>query len=250
MKPYNIYLIDFSLKFFYNLISYVFCLSIIFFHINTIFLFETIPLLENLVIKRLILTKITQLFNSIWFTSIFWSFFFTFPLTFYYIKVFFISGWYNYQLKFFIKSFFIFLLTFFILYFLNQIILIPAIISFFLYWEVTDLNSLLRIEAEISIFYYVLWSLTFKFNFTFILTNILYFFWLIFKFISIKKLYNLIYQYKKIFVFLFLCFFFIVIPPDFIIQFLATIFFYIFFDFIFLWICIKLYVKLKTIKKK
>lgn len=244
MKSYQVYFLEFNFRLFYILISYLICLTIFFLNIETIFLFETNSLLSNLTTKRLILTKISQLFNTVWFLCNSFTFIFIFPLTSYHIFFFFKSSWYLYQIRIIKNFYFFFINMFLMLYFICHTIIIGSLINFFLYWEIKEINSLLRIEAEISLFYYVVWNLNLKFFFTFWVINLLFLIYLILKFFNIFNLYKLFLNFKKLLTYLFICGFFFLIPPDFFIQMFIVIFCYFLFELFFLTICVKTYIKL------
>ena len=248
MKPYNVYFIDFVFRLIYIFFSFLLCFILFFNHINTVFLFETFPLLFILSKKRFILTQITQLFNILWFYCNFLSFLFTFPLIIYYVNLFFNSSWYHYQITLYklLTN-----LTFFIFvsfYFLTHITIIPNVLEFLLYWEIVDEYSLLKIEAEISLFFYIIWSLRFKFVLAFVLSNLFFLLLLTFSILKTLQLYILIQKFKKILIFIVLCFLFFLIPPDFWIQLILTLISYILIEFLFLLICINFYnkIRLKT----
>ncbi len=244
MKLYQVYFLEFSFRLFYILISYFICLIIFFLNIDTIFLFETNSLLTILTTKRLILTKISQLFNTIWFLCNSFSFSFLFPLIFYHILYFFKSGWYKYQVRILKTFYFFYINIFLVLYFFSHIIIITSLINFFLYWEIKEISSLLRIEAEISLFYYILWNFHLKFFFSYCLINFLFLIYLTLKFFNIFILYKLFLKLKKLIMYLFICNLFILIPPDFFFQILIVIISYFLFELFFLIICIKTYIKI------
>ena len=248
MKPYNIYLSDFGFRLMYCFFSYLVCWGLLFTNSDLILLFEVTPLIYISGTKRLILTQITQLFNAIWFYSMFLSSIFIFPLVIYHIKSFNTSGWYNYQLKFYKISLGLWFLSFIIFYLICHYIIIPNILSFFLFWEITDENSLLRIEAEISLFYYIIWSLVLKFTFTWFLSSVFLLSAILFPFLSINNLYKLFLRYKKLGFFFFISFLFFLLPPDFIIQILLIVIVYFFVELFFLLVCIKFYNKIIKLK--
>ena len=244
MKPYTIYFSDFTFRIFYSVISYIICGILIFENINTIFLFETESLLSILVGKRLILTQISELFNTIWFVCISLSSLMVFPLIFYHIKLFVYSSWVVTQLRFFIKIFQLWITVFICFYLFSHTFIILKIISFFLYWEITDLTSLLRVEAEISLFNFIRWNFTLKFVLSFLFSFILIFFKILSTFLKITNLYFFILKNKKVLNFILICNFFLFTAPDFFFQLFLIILSWSFIDFFILLTCTKLYIKL------
>lgn len=244
MKIYQIYFLELNFRLFYIFISYLLCFIIFFLNVDNAFLFETNSLLSVLTTKRLILTKISQLFNTIWFLCNSFSFSFIFPLIFYHILLFLQSGWYWYQIKLYCNLNFYWTNVFVFFYILCHIIVISNLIIFFLYWEIKDVSSLLRIEAEISLFYYVLWSFNFKFFFSYLMSNFFFCVNIILKLFNIFSLYRLFLKSKKLINYCIICSLFILFPPDFFIQILIIMISYLIFEFFFFIICIKIYVKL------
>jgi len=247
------YTLDFFIHLVYVLIGYLLCWIIFFNYIEILFLFEVYPLLSVFSTKRFILTHITQLFNTIWFFSLTLSFIFIYPLFVYQLKHFLISGWYYYQIKLYNnlsnKIPFLFVLIYAIIHFY----IIPNLLSFFLYWEVSDEYSLLRIEAEISLYLYILWLSTFKFILTFILITVIKISTFFIYVNNVNCMYFYLLKFKKIFIFTAICLLFVFIPPEFLTQILITLYIYLFVEFFFFYSCIKYLIKnayIKTITKK
>jgi len=248
MRPFSAYTLDFFICLLYILFSFLLCLIIFFNYIEILFLFEVYPLLIILPTKRFILTQITQLFNSIWFFSLILSSFFIYPLAAYELKYFFNSGWYNYQIKLCKNLFIINLIFFIISFFIISFFIIPMSIHFFLYWEILDDYSLLRIEAEISLYFYIVWLTTFKFTVTFVLLYYIKLLIIIFYVTKIKFIYFYSLKYKKIVTFTIICLLFILVPPEFIVQMLIVLLTFIFVELFFFFICIKYLIKNAHIK--
>ena len=244
MKPYSIYFLDFSYRLAYILVSYVICLILIFNNIKVLFLFETYPLLDFLSNQRLILTQITQVFTTVWFLSVSFSTIFVFPLIIYHIKSFMVSSWYSYQLNLYLDLVSSLVSSFILFWIITYLFIIPTMIKFFLYWEITDSYSLLRIEAEIALFYYVIWSTIFKCTISLILTIIYLSAKFFFNFLPLTLLYKIVKSFKKVGLFSFVCLIFIFIPPDFILQFIVIIISYFLSESLFLLICIRIYIKI------
>lgn len=91
MKPYNIYVLDLITRGLYFLFSYIFCLVIFFYRIETVFLAEVHPLLV-LLNKRFITTNITDFVDTALCLSVFMSTLFLFPLFAYHIGSFFCNS--------------------------------------------------------------------------------------------------------------------------------------------------------------
>ena len=253
MRFFSIYTLDFFIRLVYVLISYLLCWIIFFNYIEILFLFEVYPLLSVFSTKRFILTHITQLFNTIWFFSLTLSVIFIYPLFVYQSKCFLISGWYYYQIKLYSNLLnrvpFLFVLIYAIIHFY----LIPNLLSFFLYWEVSDEYSLLRIEAEISLYLYILWLSTFKFILTFILVTFIKISIVFIYVNNVNYIYLYLLKFKKIFIFIIICLLFVLTPPEFLTQILITFYIYLSVESLFFHSCIKYLIKnayTKTIIKK
>lgn len=228
--------------------SYFLCWIIFFNHIEILFLFETYPLLHVLTTKRFILTQVTQLFNTIWFFSSTISTIFIYPLYIYIFQYFLTSSWYYYQIKLYktltVKN----LVLFSIVHFLIQFFLLPNILNFFLYWEISDEYSLLRVEAEISLYFYILWLATFKFALVTILIMLTKILTLSLYVASINLIYFYLLKFKKLFLFSIVLCLCLLIPPDLLTQILLTFLIYIFVELFFFYICIKYLIKNAYIK--
>ena len=245
MRPYNIYILDFFLRIFYILISYLFCWIIFFNNIEILFLFEVFPFVSILSNKRFILVQVTQLINTIWFFCIFLCSVWIMPLIYYNIQYFFISSWYNYQLKVYYIFSWYFIFIFFCLFFFNHFIVVLNLLKFFFYCEIIDEYSLLKIEAEISLISYITWICMFKFITSFFVSIIFVVMHFVFCAIDIIYLYTPILIYKQILSFIIICICFFFIPPDFFLQLFLTVLIFISIEFSFFLACVKLYKKLK-----
>lgn len=231
--------------------SYFFCLILVFNNINIIFLFETFPFLSILLSKQFIFTQVNQLFNLIWFCSLFWSSIFILPLVSYHLRYFFASSWYLYQLELYINLVNSFVFLFWCFYLTTHFIVIPKLLVFLLKWEVINKYSLLQIEAKISLFFYIIWSTNLKLTFSFIFSFVLLVLLTVFRFLTINSLYKLIKRYKKLVIFKLLCLCFFLIPPDFTFQLFLTISIGLGMELLLLMICVRLYNSQKsTLKDK
>ena len=243
MYPYNIYILDFSLRVMYLLFSYLFC-SVIFFQYNeTIILFETTSVIFTLDQKRFIATQLTQIFNTVWFLCTALSFIFIFPLTTYNIKLFFASGWYKYQVHFYNQIFITFTIFFYLNHFFCQLVLIPQLASFFLYWEIIDEYSLLKVEAEISLLFYIKWAFALKFLIAFVWSLGYTVIVLLIYFLDSKRLYSSVLTQKRKTLFVLLTLFTFLVPPDFSVQILATLSLFLTTECFSFFLCLKLLFK-------
>jgi len=152
-------------------------------------------------------------------------------------------GWYKFQIKLYdsltAKNLFLFILF----YFLIHLYLIPNVLNFFLYWEISDEYSLLRIEAEISFYLYVLWLITFKLTLTVISIIFIKLFIFGFYIININLIYFSSKKFRKIFTFSSISFLFLLTPPEVITQILLTFFIYLLVELFYFYICIKYLIK-------
>ena len=248
MKLYNVYVFDFLFKFIYCLISFFFTLIICFTNINNFFLFEIVPFLKIFYHKRFIITQITHLFNVAWILSFFYSLIWIFPLISFNCLCFFKSSWFKYQ-----KNFYKFFILFILICYINFLIfchfnIIPMILNFFLNWELVDKSHLLRLETEISFYYYILWLLLFKNNLSLIIIYICTFCIIIFIWRKIFFSYSFFKTYKNLLGFTIIIFIYLLIPPDFMLQFLSILFVYFIIELLFFFFCILFYKYLKIIR--
>jgi len=240
MKPYNIYVKDFIVRCLYFLFSYTLCLFIFFYKMEDLFLLEVHPLVK-LTNKRFIVTTLTDFIDVVWFLSVYMSNFFLYPLFFYHSISFFCNSWYNYQLKFYKKLLGISFLVFFICFFIIHYTFLPLLFNFFLYWEIKEDSSLLRIETETTLVSYVTWTLNFKsifcsFLIFFILSSIIFF-----NFATNKRIYNFVKYNKNTLTFSFILLLFLLTPPDFSMQLLIVISSFFINDILFFFACTKFY---------
>lgn len=248
MKLYYIYILDFFFKLVYCLISFIFTFIIYFININNLFLFEILPFLKIFYYKRFIITQIDQLFNVVWILSFFYSSIFIFPLVISKYSLYFKSSWFISQKKlyeFWVCFSFISYIIFFLFCHLN---IIPFILNFFLSWELIDKSYLLRIETEISFYYYLLWLISLKNSLSLIVLFMCNFLLVIFVLKKILILHHFFRYYKNLVGFVIITFIYFLIPPDFLIQFLLFLFIYFTIELFFLFFCILLYKYLKIIR--
>ena len=138
----------------------------------------------------------------------------------------------------------IFFLLWIIFFLFCHVIVFPTLITFFLYWEIVEESSLLRVESDFSFFFYLKWFLSIKWFLSFFITLLVFSLYLVLLFNSILSLYYNILYYKKFCLFLSLIFLFLLIPPDLLIQILITLILKLFIEILFWLICFKLYFKL------
>jgi hypothetical protein len=247
MRPYNIYIWDF---FFYNgyvLFSFLSCWIIFFYNREIIFLFEVMPVVSTLIQKRFIATQLTQIFNTTWFLCTLLSFMFNFPLFIYNINLFFIPSWYTYQIRFYRILLTIFITIFFLIYYFCQLVVLPHIIFFFLYWEILNEYSLLKIEAEISLFFYIKWIFILKFFISFFISVFFHFSIFLFYILNNKNLYFLLQHQKKKLLFSLTCITFLIVPPDFLLQLLIVLLLFLLIECFLFFVCIKLFFNSKKL---
>ncbi len=246
MKFYNIYILDIFFRSIYVLISFCLCWIIFFHYRETLFLLEVLPIIMFLTQKRLIATQLIHLFNIIWFLCTILSFIFIFPLVIYIINYFFSSSWYKYQLNLYTNILVKFSQIFSIIYVFNQLFLLPQLVAFLLYWEILDDYSLIKVEAEIALFFYIKWAFNFKFLFSFLVALLFLLIYSFFYFLFPKKLYFMLTNQKKIFIFCFIILFMFLIPPDFLIQIILSFSVLLTIEFFLFFICIKVYFNIKN----
>lgn len=245
MRPYTLYILDFLVCNIYILFSFTFCWIIFFYNKDLIFLFEVWPVVSVLPQKRFIATQLTNLFNITWILCTSLSSLFVFPLFTYNVYLFFISSWYKYQIKFYKVSLVIFTKTFYIVYYFFQLVFLPYIITFFLLWEILNDYSLLKIEAEISLFFYVKWIFTLKLCITFFISLLFYLITFLFFTYNSLHLYVLIKNQKKKFWFTLICISLFFIPPDILTQLILTLVIFLLIECFFLFSCLKLFFNIK-----
>ena len=248
MKLYYIYVSDLFFKLIYCLISFLFTFIICFTNINNFFLFEIMPFLKIFYYKRFIITQINQLFNVVWTLSFFYGSIFIYPLVILKYLIYFKSSWFSGQknlYKFFLYFSFINYIIFFFFCHLN---IVPFILNFFLSWELIDKSYLLRIETEISFYYYLFWLISLKNSLSLVMVCMCNFFLAIFSLKKILFLHYFFRHYKNSLGFVIITLIYFLIPPDFIIQFLLFLFIYFIIELFFLFFCILLYKYLKIIR--
>nr|YP_009365205.1 SecY [Gracilaria changii]ARJ60487.1 SecY [Gracilaria changii]ART65156.1 secY [Gracilaria changii] len=230
------YSLEFIFRLIYIFISFFLCILIA--SLNTYYLifFEVYPFVIYK-LKKFIVTNVTDLFDVIWFLIISKSFFFVFPYWIFQLYKFNSSSWYKYQLKFFKKSFYFSFFFGFVIISFVHFYLLPFILYFLTKWEMQN-NDLFDIFIEFRIINYIKWVVTFRciigsLSFIFFLLG-LHFWFLVKK----HQVYFLVKYYRKSFIFITLCIFCLVIPPDsfFQVLFLTVIIF----ELVFLFVCFKL----------
>ena len=243
MYPYNIYILDFFLRVMYLLFSFLLCFVIFFQHSETIVIFETSSIIFMLDQKRFIATQLPQIFNTVWFLCTALSFIFIFPLMTYNIKLFCSSGWYKYQVHFYSQILTMFTIFFYLNHFFCQLVLIPQLVSFFLYWEIIDEYSLLKVEAEISLLFYVKWVFTLKFLIAFVWSLGYIVIVLLIYLLDSKRLYGSVLTQKRKTLFVSLTLLTLLIPPDFSAQVLVTLSLFLMMECFLYFLCLKLLFK-------
>ena len=246
LKPIRFYFSEILIRCTYLIFSYLLCISIFFQYVELIILFEVYPYI-SISYNRFIVTKITDLLNLVLILSLFFSTFFVLPFVKYHILSFFSASWYEYQLKlFFCLSKIIFIISINLVCIFHFYIL-PILLNFFLYWEIKEYKDLVKIELEAQVLFYIYWVLSFK---SFILSLFLLFIVMFITFILLLEsscTYLFYKTYKNIFVFCTIFFFFLALPPDFILQIITLFFIFLFYELFFILLCFnffKLYFKI------
>lgn len=232
------YSIEIAYRFFYIIISFVFCLIICFWYVQIWLLIETYPFLQfsN---KKFIATQTTDLIDAVWIITFSTSFLFVYPFFVYQIILFSKNSWYEYQMYFIIKLFCYSSILYVISLLFCYYYLLPILLGFLSQWEIKQTESILNIEIEFRILNYVQWILTFRYVFSF-LFYIVTFFICFFSFLLNSMIkYNLLKFHRKIFIFLNTLFFFLITPSDFYLQLFVILYSFIFYEIIFLFLCYK-----------
>nr|AYR06602.1 preprotein translocase subunit SecY [Lithothamnion sp.] len=248
MRSYNLYIFELIIRIFYILFSYCLCLIIIFLNIDILFLFETYPF-ASVVNNRFISTCVTDFIDVIWTLSVFTSIIFTLPLLVYHLGSFFYNSWYTYQINFYRKLVLTSLLIFLFIYFIIHNNILPSIFSFFLYWEITEESSLLRIEAETRILSYIDWILLLKLIFSFLISLGFFILSIFLSFFKVKYIHGFFKFNKGILIYFSIFLFFLITPPDFFLQLFIIFFNLIFFNLIFFFYFVWNFTKIITIYK-
>ena len=227
--PFNYHWQDIKIKLYFILISFILT-----FFINFIFRIELFYFLGQVFIqfnKNIIFTKLSTGF-WVYFKLAMWSsLFFLIPLILYFIFLFLLKGFFQYESIFYFSFiFFIFSIYYFIILF-NLYYIFPFIFYFFLNFE--NPTGLIPLQLEARFDQYI----SFIINYFLILLSItlLPLVLLILNFFFIKNLTYLRYNIYLPFFFLFL----IIAPPDFILQLLIFLFLLILIEiflFLFFWI--------------
>nr|YP_009002130.1 preprotein translocase subunit SecY [Sporolithon durum]AGU16695.1 preprotein translocase subunit SecY [Sporolithon durum] len=238
-KPLNLYIFDFMIRVLYVFLSYLICFCIFFYHIELIFLFEAYPYLV-ISYKRFIATGITDLLDITWTLCLIFSTLLISPLIHYHVFSFFSSSWYYYQLQFLLltsSTTFVFCISSLVFHSL----ILPLILNFFIYWEVSSCTSLLKLELEAQITLYVNWVLSLQYFFSFFLS--LFFLSLFFPFFLLKIIDFYVYfkTHKNAFLFSTIFLVFIVLPPEPPLQFLTIFFLFVLYELFFISLCLKFF---------
>ena len=187
--------------------------------------------------KKYIITHTTDFINLLWLLSFSTSGFVTFPLFFYHLVQFSKASWYSYQLKLIKKLLFIpFILSCNLLIFCYTNFL-PLVLHFLTQWNIDRISNFVNVEVELRLLNYLIWVLTFKYNFIFLI----YFFTTLSIFaiflITAKNIYKIIKYHRKKFSFISILIFFLLAPPDIFLQFFIIVSICLFYEIIFFNIC-------------
>ena len=247
MNTYRIYLLDIFFRTNYVLFSFSCCCVIFFCFVESLFLFESLPITHSLSHKRFIVTEVVHLFKIVWLFVITLSFLFLFPLVTHHLKYFFKSAWHFPQIKFYGDSLKLFNVIFILIYFSAHSYLLPEILKFFFCWEVVDEFSLLRVEPELSLLLYVIWTFSTKFLVSSCATSLCIFIFWISRSQPTRVLYYTALCWRKLIMFVMLLILFTAIPPDLFNQCLLTGLVFTFVETFFFFLCQKLFIKIKKI---
>nr|AYR06612.1 preprotein translocase subunit SecY [Renouxia sp.] len=239
-RPFFIYTKEFFIRISYIVISYLLCLLIFFQYVNFIFLFEVYPFIK-ISYKKFISTQVTDLINTVWFLDFYLSSIFIFPLVGYHVSAFFSPSWYRYQLDLFKKFVLIIWFLFLPFFFFFHFKILPEILNFLSYWEIKESHSLLKIEIKARISLYINWILTTNFIFSYMVSTFGILILILNYLIKISKLYNFFKNKKNFLIFFSVFIIFIFLPPDIFSQFVTLFLIVIFYELIFIFLCIKLY---------
>jgi len=229
---------ELSYRFFYISLSFLGCLIVSFINIESILFFETYPFLK-FSDKKFIVTSTTELFQVVWtlVTSI--SLISIAPFFYYQLNLFTKSSWYAYQSFLFSKIGLFAFIGYFLTFILCYNVIFPLVIDFLIQWKMQSKYSILSIDIELRILYYIHWVLTLRF---FICLLIYYFVIIFIKVVflqSFNKLYVIMKSYRKQMIFFTILIFFFLLPPDYFLQFFIIIFIIFFYESIFFFLCYK-----------
>nr|YP_010027356.1 Sec-independent protein translocase [Sarcopeltis skottsbergii]QOS04477.1 Sec-independent protein translocase [Sarcopeltis skottsbergii] len=232
------YSIEVVYRYFYIVISFIFCVIIAFLHVQILLLVETYPFLQ-FSSKKFLVTQTTDLFDVVWILIFSTSLLFVFPLFFYQIVLFSKNSWYEYQTYFIYKLLLFSLLTYIFSLILCYFYFLPALLDFLSQWEIKQSASILNVEIEFRILNYINWILSFRYIFCFLFYIILFFFFFFHFLLELNVKYNLLKFHRNLFIFLNTFFLFFVVPSDILLQFFIIFFSFIFYEILFFILCYK-----------
>nr|YP_008963214.1 preprotein translocase subunit SecY [Gelidium vagum]AGO19328.1 preprotein translocase subunit SecY [Gelidium vagum] len=259
MLSFNVYSKEFLCRSFYATINLVFTSLIIIIKFETLVLVEVIPIIH--LSKKFTVVEVTDLIELFWFLTLSISFLIVWPFIIFQLNQFFQSSWHRYQvyyIKFFSTRLSLVILS---LWGLNQFVILPNILGLLVEWKPIHNNwqiPLMVLDVQLNLFRYIAWVIEFQYLINFMVLNIIFcliiakFFWRF----SIK--YYLIVRYRKPCLFLFMFILCIILPPDIIFQLLFFASFFLFFESLYFYICLRIvnqiteqvYANFKAIIKK
>lgn len=218
--PLQKYLSEIKWRSFYCILTFLlcFCTSILF--IDTFFLVEIKPL-TDLGHKSFLATHVTDFFLATLSVSSFFSQLFTFPVIAYHLYSFFTPSFYASQLLFLRYYIFCSSFSYGVSFLLIYHILAPEALHFLIQWGSLAANDFLNLDLDVRIKEYLEWV-----NRSYNITSLVFQSFLnlaLYLLLSLKVLISFHYLkfYRKHLVFVVLCFFYAILPPDLILQFVS-----------------------------
>nr|QJH88457.1 tatC [Pterocladia lucida] len=238
--PIYIYSNEFLYRAIYIVFNLLLFICVILNQFDTLIFIEIIPFID--LQQKFIVVGVTDLLELLWFLTLTLTPLFAWPLIILHLVHFFRAGWYNYQL-YFIKIIFKYV---FMVYSFTIIgchwVLLPNILSLLIQWDnvFTRYKTILHINPQFNILDYVIWMVEFHYTINFWL--LIFFSYVIILYL-VKKLkanYKTMKYQRKIILFNLITVSFILSPPDLHLQLFTIIFFYIFIELIFFFLCFRL----------
>nr|YP_009295541.1 SecY-independent transporter protein [Mastocarpus papillatus]AOL58025.1 SecY-independent transporter protein [Mastocarpus papillatus] len=240
----NFLLYSYSIELLYRLsyivISFIFCIIITFLNVQTLLLVETYPFLQFLS-KKFIVTGTTDLIDVVWVLVFSTSLLSSFPLFFYQLIQFSKNSWYIYQISFSLKLLISSLTVYLVSLVFCYTTFLPVVLEFLAQWETKQTGSILNIKIEFRILSYIRWILSFRYVFSFSILTV--FLWVTFIYLLLNPIiaYRTVKSRRKLFVFLTIFSFFLLIPPNVFLQFFIISNAFIFYEVLFFFFCYKTY---------
>nr|YP_009546260.1 SecY-independent transporter protein [Gelidium gabrielsonii]AYO27608.1 SecY-independent transporter protein [Gelidium gabrielsonii] len=258
MFPIAVYSNELFYRICYVVISLVLIILIIINKFEVVILIEVIPLIY--LDKKFTVVEVTDLIELLWFLIFSVSLLTLWPFIIFHLNQFFKSSWYMYQIyyiKFFLKQFFLVCVFSWVL---NYFVILPNMLHLLIELKSSSNQFwiLLTIDIQLNLLKYVVWVVEFQYLVNFVTLNTVFclvsskLFW------TLNLKYDLIVNYRKLILFFFIFILYLMLPPDIIFQTLVFILFYLLFEFLYFFLCLKvtnqiigqIYANFKTIIKK